>query len=99
MSHVPMSELAQASARQAVDAALAVHKALGPGLLESAYEHCLAYELMSRGAAVQRQVALPIVYGDAKLEAGYRLDLIVNGAVIVEIKSVMRSRRSTTRNC
>lgn len=88
MTHAPRSELAEAAARQSVDAALAVHKALGPGLLESAYEHCLAYELVSRGAAVQRQVALPIVYGDAKLDAGYRLDLVVNGAVVIEIKSI-----------
>jgi GxxExxY protein len=77
-----------ASARAVVDAGLKVHKALGPGLLESAYEHCLAYELASRGLIVRRQVALPIVYEGTRLDAGYRIDLLVNEQVIVEIKSV-----------
>lgn len=71
-----------------VDAGLAVHRALGPGLLESAYEHCLAYELGQRGAKVRRQVALPIRYGGTTLDAGYRLDLVVDDAIIIEIKSV-----------
>ncbi len=71
-----------------MDAGLSVHRALGPGLLESAYEHCLAFELQSRGLAVRRQAALPIVYRDVALDAGYRLDLIVQDAVIVEIKAV-----------
>ncbi|MBV9288516.1 MAG: GxxExxY protein [Hyphomicrobiales bacterium] len=88
MTHEPVSERADRTARQCVDAALQVHKALGPGLLESAYEHCLAYELVQQGLSVQRQIALPIIYADAKLDAGYRLDLVVNGLVIVEIKSV-----------
>ncbi len=74
--------------RVIVDAGLSVHRALGPGLLESAYEHCLAFELQSRGLAVRRQAALPIVYRDVALDAGYRLDLIVQDAVIVEIKAV-----------
>ncbi len=78
----------EASARSSIDAALQVHKALGPGLLESAYEHCLAYEILRRGLRVQRQVALPIVYEGEKLDAGYRLDLIVDGCVIIEIKSI-----------
>ena len=56
--------------------------------MESAYEHCLAHEISRRGLAIQRQVALPIVYEGEKLDAGYRLDLVVDGAVIVEIKSV-----------
>ena len=88
MNHAPVSERAEKAARQCIDAALQVHKALGPGLLESAYEHCLAYELMQRSLSVQRQVGLPIVYGDAKLDAGYRLDLDVDGLVVIEIKSV-----------
>ena len=71
-----------------VDAAFAVHKALGPGLLESAYEVCLAHALAQRGYAVQRQVALPVVYEAMRLEAGYRIDLIVDACVIVEVKSV-----------
>ncbi len=72
----------------AVDAGLKVHKALGPGLLESAYEHCLAYELTQRGVRIHRQIALPLVYEDTRLDAGYRLDLIVDEAVIVEVKAV-----------
>lgn len=65
-----------------------MHDALGPGLLESAYEHCLAYELESRGCAVARQVALPIVYGAVTLDAGYRLDILVARGVVIEVKSV-----------
>jgi GxxExxY protein len=84
--HEPIPARAEMSARVAVDAAMHVHTALGPGLLESAYEHCLAYEIAQRGYAIQRQVALPIVYG--KLDAGYRLDLVADGVVIIEIKSV-----------
>ncbi len=61
---------------------------MGPGLLESAYEHCLAYELTSRALAARRQVSLPIVYEGVVLDAGYRIDLLVNEQVIVEIKSV-----------
>ncbi len=71
-----------------VDAGLKVHRALGPGLLESAYEHCLAHELHARGLSVARQVLLPIVYEGATLDAGYRLDLFVEEKVIVEIKAV-----------
>jgi GxxExxY protein len=75
-------------ARAVVDAGLKVHKALGPGLLESAYEHCLAYELAARGISVRRQVALPIVYDGARLDAGYRLDIVVADTVIVEVKAI-----------
>ena len=71
-----------------VGAAIAVHKELGPGLLESSYEICLAYELMQRGLDVQSQVALPVVYKDVKLNAGYRIDILVENKVIVEIKAV-----------
>ncbi|MEQ1689670.1 MAG: GxxExxY protein [Gemmatimonas sp.] len=73
-----------------VDSAITVHSALGPGLLESAYLTCLAYELRSRGLTVQSQVPLPIVYRAIKLDAGYRMDLVVNHAVIVEIKAVTK---------
>jgi GxxExxY protein len=79
---------AEFAANAAIDAALKVHKILGPGLLESAYEHCLAYELVERGLSVQRQLVLPITYGATRLDAGYRLDLVVNGLVIIEIKAV-----------
>ena len=73
-----------------VESALAVHTALGPGLLESAYEVCLAHELGKRGRKVERQVAVPINYDGVRLDAGYRIDLLVSGAVIVELKSVDR---------
>ena len=73
---------------QIVDSAMKVHSALGPGLLESAYEACLAFELRDRGIRVERQVDLPVVYRDVQLDVGYRLDLLVEGQVIVELKSV-----------
>jgi GxxExxY protein len=71
-----------------VDACFAVHKALGPGLLESAYEVCLEYELISRGFKVERQKQLPIIYKGVELQNGFRLDLCVEDKVIVELKSV-----------
>ncbi|HEY8573833.1 GxxExxY protein [Phenylobacterium sp.] len=74
--------------REVVDASIKVHRALGPGLLESAYEHCLAHELAGRGLVVRRQVGLPIEYEGLRLDAGYRLDLVVADAVIVEVKAV-----------
>ena len=79
---------AEAAATAAVDAGLKVHRTLGPGLLESAYETCLEYELTERGIMVERQVALPIVYGRLTLDASYRLDLVVDHVVIIEIKAV-----------
>jgi len=75
-------------ATEIVDAALKVHRQLGPGLLESAYEACLNYELIQRDLIVDRQKALPLVYEEVKLEAGYRVDLLVEKKVIIEIKSV-----------
>jgi GxxExxY protein len=71
-----------------IGCAIEVHKNLGPGLLESAYEECLYYELNNHGLHVKRQLALPLVYKDVKLDAGYRIDLMVENKVIVEIKSV-----------
>ena len=73
-----------------VDSAFKVHKALGPGLLESVYEACLTHELTKRGHTLQRQLTLPIVYEDLRLESGLRLDLVVDGEIIVEIKAVER---------
>ena len=73
---------------QVIDAAMKVHTALGPGLLESAYEVCLAYELRQRGLHVETQVTLPVKYGGVELDAGYRLDLLVESRVIVELKAV-----------
>jgi GxxExxY protein len=71
-----------------IGAAIEVHRALGPGLLESAYVTCLVYELRERGYKVLQEVPLPLVYKEVKLDCGYRLDLFVNDAVIVEVKSV-----------
>jgi GxxExxY protein len=75
-------------AHQVVDAAFAVHKALGPGLLESAYEHCLAFELAERQVTFERQVSLPIMYKGVRVDAGYRLDLLVESCIVVETKAV-----------
>ena len=71
-----------------VTAAMKVHSQLGPGLLESAYEACLAHELRKQGLAVAQQVALPVIYDGERIDLGYRIDLIVEDAVIVEIKCV-----------
>lgn len=73
-----------------IGAAIEVHRALGPGLLESAYEPCLAFELTERGLKVEPQKPLPVVYREVKLDCGYRLDLLVEEAVILEIKAVAR---------
>ena len=73
---------------QIISAAMKVHTRLGPGLLESTYEACLHYELVKRGLAVSAQVGLPVVYEEVKIQVGYRLDLVVNDAVIVELKAV-----------
>jgi GxxExxY protein len=69
-------------------AVVEVHKVLGPGLLESVYEECLCHEMSLRGLTCRRQVELPITYKGLTLDAGYRLDVIVEGAVIVEVKAV-----------
>ena len=74
--------------RQIISAAMKVHSVLGPGLLESAYHTCLFHELRSRGLSVVSQVGLPVVYDGAKIDLGYRIDLIVNDLVIVEVKCV-----------
>ena len=74
--------------RDIIGAAIQVHRALGPGLLESAYEACLVYELTQRGLKVEQQKPLPLVYRAVQLECGYRLDLLVESSVIVEIKAV-----------
>ncbi len=68
--------------------ALEVHKSLGPGLLESSYEECLYYELLQTGLKVEKQKALPLIYKDVKLDAGYRVDLFVENKVIIELKAV-----------
>lgn len=73
---------------QVIDAALAVHRELGPGLLESVYEACLCHELAKKGISFQRQLELPVVYDGVRLDAGLRLDLLVADCVIVELKAV-----------
>ena len=70
------------------DAALTVHKVLGPGLLESAYEECLFYELSKTGLKIERQKPLPLVYKEVRMDIGYRLDLLFNQKVIIELKAV-----------
>ena len=71
-----------------IDAAMTVHSALGPGLLENVYETCLCHELHKRGLHVQTQIKLPVQYDNLHLDAGYRLDLLVENNIIVELKSV-----------
>ena len=73
---------------QIIDAAMKVHTALGPGLLESAYEACLAYELRKRGLKINVQLELPIEYEEVRLDVGYCIDLSVEDTVIVELKAV-----------
>lgn len=75
-------------AQQIVDCAFAVHSALGPGLLESVYDRCLACELEARGIQVQRQVAVPVRYRGLAFDTGFRMDLVVGGLVVVEVKAV-----------
>jgi GxxExxY protein len=75
---------------QAVDAAMKVHSALGPGLLESAYEACLAYELRKRGYRVVTQQTLPVRYEDVCIELGYRIDLVINESVVLELKAISK---------
>ncbi|CAN5821769.1 GxxExxY protein [soil metagenome] len=71
-----------------IGCAIEVHKGLGPGLLESAYEECLCYELNKNGLKFERQVPLPVIYKGVKLECGYRMDIVVENSVIVEVKAV-----------
>jgi len=73
-----------------IGGAIEVHRALGPGLLESAYEACLVFELAQRGLKVEQQKPLPVIYREAKLDCGYRIDLLVEKKVIVEVKAVDR---------
>ncbi len=75
-------------ARIVFDCALKVHQSLGPGLLESAYEECLYYELRKTGLNVEKQKSLPLIYEEVKLDVGYRIDIIVENKLIIEIKSV-----------
>ena len=88
MVRVGLPEETEAVSREVVDAAFRVHSELGPGLLEAVYEACLSYELQKRQLRFERQVSLPIEYDGLKLDAGLRLDLLVEDEVIVELKAV-----------
>ena len=85
-----MQSVSDTTTGKVIGAAIEVHRTLGPGLLESAYEACLAYELAERGLKVEQQKSLPVTYKEVALDVGYRLDLLVDEKVIVEIKSVDR---------
>jgi GxxExxY protein len=88
MKQVTVPTEIETLATQAVNAALTVHRALGPGLLESAYEECLAIELTSIGLTVERQKSIPLVYRGRTIDAAYRLDLIVNDQLLIETKAI-----------
>ncbi|HLS12148.1 MAG TPA: GxxExxY protein [Flavobacteriaceae bacterium] len=74
--------------RKIIGCAIEVHRNLGPGLLESAYQHCLLHELKQKGLDVKKEVPRPIIYKDIKLDHGYRMDILVNNKIVVEIKCV-----------
>jgi GxxExxY protein len=76
-----------------IAAALAVHEALGPGMLEAAYEACLAFELLERGLSIERQKSLPLTYRGHTFDRGYRLDLLVEESVVVEVKAIEKLHR------
>jgi GxxExxY protein len=84
----PVPEPVNRIGRAVMDAAFTVHRALGPGLLESVYEACMAEELHRAGLQVERQIGVPVAYGEARMDVGFRLDLLVERAVIVEVKSI-----------
>ncbi|MBS2210354.1 GxxExxY protein [Carboxylicivirga mesophila] len=74
--------------RSIIECALKVHSALGPGMLESAYQECLYYELKKQGHKVEKEKELPLIYDEVKMECGYRIDLLVDNTIIVELKAV-----------
>ena len=80
--------LSESLTREIIGAAMEVHRELGPGLLESAYERCLMFELEKRGLEARRQVALPVTYKGIKLDCGYKMDVVVEEAVVLELKAV-----------
>ncbi len=85
---VPVPPEVDQVARAVVDAAFAVHSRMGPGLLESVYEVCLAYEIEKRGLSCQRQVHAPVLYDDLLIDSGLRIDLLVEDRLIIELKTV-----------
>jgi GxxExxY protein len=84
---------------QLIGLAIAVHRQLGPGLLESAYEECLCFELKHAGIEFSRQVFLPVTYKEVRLDCGYRMDIVVENRLIIELKSVDRLYRFMRRKC
>jgi len=88
LTREPIPAEVESVATLVVDAVYMVYSRLGPGLLESVYEACLEYELTQRGIKVQRQVSIPICYGELKIDGGFRIDLYVGGCLIVELKAV-----------
>ena len=88
-----MNETLNGLTEAIIGAALEVHRELGLGLLEHAYEACLSYELANRGLSIERQKPLPVVYKNQRMECGYRLDIVVADLVIVEIKAVEKLER------
>jgi len=91
VSHAPIPPEVDRIAKLVVDAAYTVHRSLGPGLLESVYEACMAHELRKRDVGYRAQVSLPIIYDGERIDAGLRLDLLVGECVIVELKAVERT--------
>jgi len=75
-------------ATEVIGASIIVHKALGPGLLESAYKECLFYELVKKGLCVEKEKPLPLIYEEIRMDCGYRLDIIVENKLIIEVKAV-----------
>ncbi|MDP3368345.1 MAG: GxxExxY protein [Brevundimonas sp.] len=84
----PLSAAVNLVGRAVMDGAFTVHRTLGPGLLESVYEACLAEELRQAGLSVERQIGVPLTYGEVRMDVGFRLDLLVERSVIVEVKSI-----------
>jgi len=89
----PLPQETESLATSVVDAAYKVHTTLGPGLLESVYETCLAHELRQRGISTETQIVIPIIYEGLRLEAGLRIDMLVNKQVLIEVKAVEQMNR------
>ena len=90
MKHEPLTDAEEAIGKAVVDSAFRVHRELGPGLLEKIYEACFCYELDKKGLDARRQVDIPVVYGDMTFDEGLRIDVLVEGKVICELKAVDR---------
>jgi GxxExxY protein len=88
MNHRDTEAQRDSLTEKVIGAAIEVHRALGPGLLESAYEECLCYELSSAGLVFRKQVELPVLYKKVKLDCGYRMDIVVSESLVLEIKTV-----------